>query len=339
VRKIENNFDLVSLLSLKYDMDILDITPVKNVVRVSTKQGDKCLKKVRYDEAQFLFVISAMKHLINKGFKCILPFIPTVDGNIFVKLRDGYGFLTEWISSRECDYSNPIELRMAALTLAKLHNASEGFCPPDEGIERIAWGRWEQKFSKRIGEMYKFRDIIDSKENPTYFDRLYRANVDYFISQGVLSIEHLKQTSYLRIIDDEMKKKSFCHHDFAHHNVLISDDFSVYIIDFDYCICDTRLHDLSSLIIRNMRHGNYNMEKAQYIVDCYTKEGTLKRDGIPVMNAFMEFPQDFWQVGLQYYVEKLKWEEDHFNKRLERVIDDIHDRQLFIDDFQYSIEV
>ena len=34
----------------------------------------------------------------------------------------------------------------------------------------------------------------------------------------------------------------------ASHGTLISEEDKVYLIDFDYCIMDTRLHDITSLI-------------------------------------------------------------------------------------------
>jgi CotS family spore coat protein len=330
---------LVDYLSLKYEMDIQEVRPVKNVVRIVTSEGDKCLKRVKYKKGHFLFILSAMRHLLDRGFYGIIPFIPTCSGEWYVELEDGYGFLTDWISSRECDYSNPIDLKMAAVTLAKLHNASRGFTI-EEGTEpRIGWGKWIEKFSERLRDMDLFKKIIESKSYLTGFDEIYLDNVDNYIEQGISAIEHLKDSKYFELSDREMKEKSFCHHDYAHHNVLISNDFNVYIIDFDYCICDTRLHDLSSLVIRNMRHGNWNMEKAQYIIDCYLKAGHLEKDEIPVMNGFMEFPQDFWQVGLQYYVEKQRWDEVQFNKRLDNFIKDKRERMQFLDEYKYSIEL
>lgn len=336
---MEKGLELKNYLSLEYGIDILDIVPVKNVLRISTSDGDKCLKRVKMGKGHFLFVLSAMKHLLCKGFSGIIPFIPTISDELYIEMEKGFGFLTDWVQSRECDYSNPVDLKMAAVTLAKLHRASQGFNVVQDSEPRIGWGKWIEKFSGRVDEIKKFKDIIKNKSNHTYFDRIYLDYADYYINQGSLAIEHLKESEYFNLSQKEMGNRSFCHHDFAHHNVLISDDFKVYIIDFDYCICDTRIHDLTSLIIRNMRHGNWNMEKAQYIVDCYLKEGHIEKEEVPVMNGFLEFPQDFWQVGLQYYIEKLNWDEMQFNKRLDNVIDDRSDRQKFIDEFKFSIEI
>jgi len=331
--------ELKDRLSLEYDIDIQYITPIKNVIKITTEDGDKCLKRIKYEKGHFLFILSAMKHLMNNGFEGIIPFIPRKNGELYIDLKDGFGFLTDWVNSRECNYSNPIDLKIAAAALSNLHKASENFKPMEGAKPWIGWGSWIENFKRRIDEMLVFRNIIDNKNSLTDFDKLYRDKFDYYLKQGISAIEHLKDTKYLELSGEESKKSSFCHHDYANHNVLMGYDFKVYIIDFDYCICDTRIHDLSSLIIRNMRHGNWNMEKAQYIMDCYLKKGHIIKDEIPVMSAFMEFPQDFWQVGLQYYIEKQKWEDANFNKRLNNVINDMIDRGYFLDEFKSSIEV
>ncbi|KPU44554.1 spore coat protein I [Oxobacter pfennigii] len=331
--------DIRDYLSLKYDININFITPVKNVLRINTESGDKCLKRVKYGKGHFLFILSAMNHLLEQGFESIIPFIPTNKGELFIEYEGYYYFLTDWIKSRECNYQNPVELRLAAVTLSKLHNASLDYKPVKNAEPRIYWGKWVEKFMARMDEMLSFRKIITAKPNHTYFDKMYLEYFDYFYSQGASAIEHLKKSKYLELSKKESMKKGFCHHDYAHHNVLITDDLKAFIIDFDYCICDTRIHDLSSLIIRNMKHGNWNIERAQYIIDCYSRYGYLEEEEIPVINAFMEFPQDFWQVGLQYYVEKQRWEENNFNKRLDNVITDKIERQQFLDEFKDSIEI
>lgn len=48
----------------------------------------------------------------------------------------------------------------------------------------------------------------------------------------------------------------FCHHDYANHNILIDSENQIYIIDFDYCMLDTKLHDLASILIRVMKMAN-----------------------------------------------------------------------------------
>ena len=87
--------------------------------------------------------------------------------------------------------------------------------------------------------------------------------------------------SYWDVSRESEKKGQFCHHDMAEHNFLITTEENMKIIDFDFCIMDTRLHDVASLVIRNMKRGIWDIEKAYFILNEYSKyypinDGDLK---------------------------------------------------------------
>ncbi len=153
------------------------------------------------------------------------------------------------------------------------------------------------------------------------------------IERAEKSMEHLKFTDYISKMKLEIKKNGFCHHDYAHHNVLVNKNGEVSIIDFDYCILDTHLHDLSSLLIRKMKNGKWDLSSAVYILDAYSSIYPVLKDDIVIMAAFMEFPQEFWQIGLQYYLENQPWEEENFLSKLKKIEVDRNERQEFIGEF------
>jgi CotS family spore coat protein len=134
----------------------------------------------------------------------------------------------------------------------------------------------------------------------------------------------------------QIKKKGFCHHDFANHNILIDSENNVNIIDFDYCILDTYLHDLSSLLIRKMKYGKWDNKNATEIIDTYNSINEVKSNSIEIIKAFMEFPQDYWQRGIQYYWEKKDWGEEFFLKKLEKYIEDRDQKQEFLNEFKWG---
>lgn len=148
------------------------------------------------------------------------------------------------------------------------------------------------------------------------------------------ALQHLGESNYYIKMTKEMRGRGFCHHDFAHHNVLIGADNKVTIIDFDYTILDTHLHDLASLLIRRMKNGKWDLENAKFILDAYDSVYRVEGDDIPIMAAFMEFPQDYWQVGIQYYWEQQPWGEEFFLKKLTRIIEDKEEKQEFINEFK-----
>ena len=116
-------------------------------------------------------------------------------------------------------------------------------------------------------------------------------------------------------MQQQVCNKGFCHHDYAHHNVLINNNGDINIIDFDYCILDSYLHDLSSLLIRRMKYNKWELTNAKEILDAYMETHKLEQDDIPIMAAFMEFPQDYWQRGIQYYWEEKTMGEKNFSSK------------------------
>ena len=81
-----------------------------------------------------------------------------------------------------------------------------------------------------------------------------------------------------------------------------------------------------------MANGAY--ENALFIMDEYDDTNSIYKSDIEVMAAFMEFPQEYWQIGIQYYWEKKDWGEEFFLKKLQKIYEDSVDRQIFIEKFR-----
>lgn len=325
--------NIKEIIEKNYNIDVIEVDKFKNAYRVKTSDGYKCFKISKYDENQFIFIMNAIKHLELNGCKNILPAFPKIDGSSFLKLDVGYGYICKWVDSREANYNNPVELRMCIDALSSLHEASRGFKPENIPKCRNYYGRWIEKFEKRCSEMLYFKASITSKDKKNGFDDSYLMHFNSHYKQALKAVSDLKNSKYFDVIENHRPLNELCHHDTANHNFLITSDLEVYIIDFDYCIVDSHLHDLASIIIRNMRYGNWNFDILNYIVEIYSKKIKVTDDDMHLIFCLMQFPQDFWQVGLQYYIEKQPWSEEYFMKKLTRVTEDHKMRFNFINEF------
>lgn len=313
-----------------------EIEKVKNVCKIRCKDKFFCLKVIKYEYGHFIFIISAIKHLQSKGFETIPAFIKTLSGNDYIEIDGKYAYLTEWIDARESDYDNTHDIILTAQKMAELHIKSRNFSITPQMFPRTGWFKWIETYSTRINEILDFKNRIENKKKRTRFDNVYLGIMEEEIERGKNSIDNLSDSDYMFIMEQEITEKGFCHHDFACHNVLIKDNDKVNIIDFDYCILDSHLHDLSSFLMRTMKNGRWSIENALIILRTYNEVYPLFKEEIPVMAAFLEFPQDYWQIGIQYYWERQPWSEDFFMKRLDKIIEDRDMRQEFIDDFRHT---
>lgn len=329
--------ELVEILEENYDIKVESIEKIKNAFKLRTGDRYKCFKACKYDLKQFEFIVNAISYLMEGGYEEIVPINLTKAGEKYIEYNGGYGFLCDWVGSREANFDNQVELRLCIESLAKLHLASRGFNYEINSSVRNQYGKWIYKFKKRCDELLYFKTSLMEKKNYSEFDRIYLKYFEDHYRQGLKTIRDLENSKYLQIVEEHRSLSEFCHHDTANHNFLITAEGRIYLIDFDYCIYDTHLHDLGSILIRNLKYGNWDIRRLEYILDIYTKFIPISKEEKQVIFCFMEFPQDFWQVGLQYYVEKQSWEEGVFLKKLIRIVNDSKERYQFLKNLEGGV--
>lgn len=322
-RAIENN----------YDINIRDIEQIKNAYKIEAKDGGYCVKVIGYQFKHFYFILSAMKHLQNRGFKTIPSILKSKNNIDFIRLGDKYAYLTEWIPSRLSNYDNPVELAKVSQKIGELHTCSTGFRLNMNMYPRYGWYKWISTFNTRCDEILDFANRISQKARKSEFDRIYLANLNTEIERGRESIEGLIRNDYFYLMNKEVMKCGFCHHDLAHHNILVDSSGDLNIIDFDYCILDSHTHDLSSLMIRSMKDGKWSHDRADLILNNYCLTNDITDEELRVMKYFIKFPQGFWQVGLQYYWEQQLWGEEFFVNKLNKYLDDREYREEFLEGY------
>lgn len=323
------NCEAVSrLIEENYNIRPLNVEKRKNIYKITAATGNYCLKVINYEFAHFYFIISVIEHLRRNGFDSTPEIKKTKDEEIYIKIEDRYAYLIPWIRARSSNYEVDEELKNAAKKLRELHKCSEGFTLDGYMKPRVGWFKWIETYETRLLEILDFKKRINQKIIINDFDRLYLDIMDEEIERGKRAINKLRESNYMEYMEREIMKLTVCHHDYAHHNVLIDGKEKLHVIDFDYCILDSPLHDLSSLTIRAMKDGRWSDEKFSFIINSYSKD--ITNDEIRLMAGFMEFPQDYWQVGLQYYWERQPWAEERFMKKIMDYIRDRKGKEEFI---------
>ncbi|MBU3111574.1 CotS family spore coat protein [Clostridium lacusfryxellense] len=326
--------ELKEIVQINYSIHINDIQKIKNVYKIETENEIYCLKIINYEFRHFLFIVGAIKHLQKNGFESIPQIIETIDKQEFITLDKKHAYLTPWVDARECNYDNPEEIKLCTTKLAQLHKKSLNFRVTPDMKPRIAWLKWIETFKTRRNEILDFKRRINEKESISEFDNYYLNIMEDELARSSKSINNLCKSQYINKMKVEIKNRGFCHHDYAHHNVLMEKNGGISIIDFDYCILDTHLHDLSSLLLRRMKTDKWSLENALFIMDEYDNTFSIYKSDIEIMAAFMEFPQEYWQIGIQYYWEKRIKGEEFFLKKLEKLHNDVIGKQIFIDEFR-----
>lgn len=324
-------FQIKNIIEDNYNIKVNSLEKVKNTYKINGFEG-YCLKVVKYDFPHFYFIYNVINHIVNNNGN-VLKFIKTKSNEDYIRFSEGYAYLTPWIESRSANFNDLNEVKNISKEIAYLHKASEGFVIKPLMRPRVNWFSWINVFKTRKEEILDFEKRINQKISKDYFDNLYLDNIDRELYLADLSIDDLEKSKYKEIMSEDLMRLCVCHHDLADHNILLDKNQNVTFIDFDYCILDSYLHDLSSFLVRVLRANNWDENIAYEIINSYSEVNSINKDKLDVMKGFIRYPQGFWQLGLQAYWERQPWKSEKFNKRLEKYIIESKYREKFIQKF------
>lgn len=322
-------YDLSTDLLNLFDFKVNDLISVRGVYLLNTDKGDKILKKINYPLEDLNFIYAGIKYIKNK-FDRVMDFERAKDGEIYVKWKENLYCVMPLVRGRECDFNNPIDLSIAAEGIGELHMASEGF--KSNLSSKYLNGKTINTFSRRIDEMLFFKEIANFHEHKTEFDILYLKNYEVYLKDIKKSIDILEKTKYYKLCSEE-DKVVLCHHDLAHHNIIIEDN-KAHFIDFDYSMIDLKIHDLCNFINKLSRNFAYDMEKTELVIASYLKKNVLDKREIQVLYGMLYFPESFYSICKDYYTRRKDWEEETFYTRFKNKVDCNEFRYDFLNQFE-----
>ncbi len=324
----------------QFDIKIEIIKANKGVYYLKTNKGERCLKRINYGPQKLLFVYGAKEHLIKNGFGDLDRYYLNVNDEPYALVNEDLYTLSEWLEGRECDFRNIYEVKIAAKTLACMHEASKGYDPPENSKLKSDLGRWPHLMEKRTKSLDKMKDIIRKKNIKNDFDMIYLKSVEFYRELGKQALQTLKESNYYELCMIAEEEKTFCHHDFTYHNIIIDSNEKPHIIDFDYCKREVRTFDISNFMIKVLKRVDWNIDFAKAIIESYNSVSKLRDDEYKVLFAYLQFPQRYWRLANRYYYNEVNWGQNTFTNKLSSIIEEKDKFLSFLNEFkkEYNIE-
>ncbi|MGL4774436.1 MAG: CotS family spore coat protein [Clostridium sp.] len=318
----------------QFDIKIETIKANKGVYHLKTNKGERCLKKINYGPQKLLFVYGAKEHLVNNGFNKVDNYFLNIEGEPYALVNEDLYTLSEWLEGRECDFHNIEEVKMASETLAKMHEASKGYDPPENSKLKSDLGRWPSLMNKRIKALDKMRDMVRKKSAKSDFDLVYLKSIDFYKEMGKEALKTMEESEYYELCMIAEKDKGFCHHDFTYHNIILTENEGTYVIDFDYCKREIRAFDISNFMIKVLKRVDWNVEFARAIIESYSNVSEIKAEEYKVLYSFLQFPQRYWRLANRYYYNEVNWGQSTFTNKIESIINEKENHLEFLKKFK-----
>lgn len=306
----------------QFNIKIELIKANKGVYYLKTNKGERCLKRINYGPQKLLFVYGAKEHLIKNGFSKVDKYYLNIDEEPYALVNEDLYTLSEWLGGRECDFHNIEEVKLAAKTLAIMHEASKGYEPPENSKLKSDLGRWTHLMGKRIKSLDKMRDKLRKKSNKSDFDMVYLKSMEFYKEMAKKALNTLECSAYYDLCEMAERDKSFCHHDYTYHNIILNENNDVYIIDFDFCKREIRTFDISNFMIKVLKRVDWDINFANAIIECYNSVSPLSKEEYKVLYAYLQFPQRYWRLANRYYYNEVNWGQNTFYNKLQGIVDE-----------------
>ena len=119
-----------------------------------------------------------------------------------------------------------------------------------------------------------------------------------------------------------------CHLDLAHHNFIIEDN-EINIIDFDYCKLGIKVLDIYNYIVKVIKNYAYNKDILVKIINDYNEIFEISVKEKKVVSALLNYPRDFINISMDYYLKQKSWDEEVFISRFrDKIENDIFRTEL-----------
>jgi CotS family spore coat protein len=323
-----STYDLNTKIFDNYNFSVEDAAPLRSVYILTTNEGFKIFKKIVYSKAELIFIYEAL-NIIRSKYPHIINYKENIYDIPYVEYNSELYVVLDLIEGRECLFENPIDLRNTAEALAKYHEAAHNI-KLNSNLRNNS-GKMISRYKHRIRDMESYKKIAQMHVNKSEFDRLYLEYVDYYLNCAKSALEHVLSSPYRELCEI---KKTLCHHDLAHHNVLMGNDNNVYFIDFDYAIIDLPYHDISNLITKAAKSNGWCTDILDTIIGAYESVNDLNLKEFEVLYGYLLFPLDFYEVTTGYYMRTKEWDEDDFTDKLRRKAGYKEDREIFLNHFK-----
>ncbi len=294
--------DMVTILT-HWGESPKEIYPVRDVYRVITFRGKRCLKEVRHSRDRFLFMLDGMSYVRNRGFTLMPNFFPARDGSMIIPFNESFFSLQEWIDGIEADYQNTDQMSLAAGTLAQFHRASIGFVPGKEYHVKNKLGKWPKNLKEKTEDLIKWLDMAGNVPSPNNFERKFLEFGGWLLDHASTSREKLAESKYQELVEEARDWGTLVHGDTAARNFVISEG-RFYLIDFDSMSLDISVTDLWRLLRRTLKRNRWDLGLGEKILTSYHQYFPLESKHLEVLGAFLEFPEIPWRIVREYYDQR-----------------------------------
>lgn len=323
----------------QYDIEVQRTRKGRGAILCDTAQGCMIFKEYSGNPDKIELQDRLLKQINRIGLVQTESIIPSRDGALSVKGADGVNYILKtWQDGRECSIYDRAECMEAVRLLAQMHDSMR-FPADTPGLPAIFSP--SKEYDKHNRELKRVRKYLKQRGQKTWFEIRLLNSFDFFLEQALAVTEEWEKYCVSGAAasggSDEPDMISFCHGDYQYHNI-IRGNSGWFVMNFEKCLPDDPIRDLYLLLRKLLEKSNWSVTLGADLLEAYEKKRRLTAMSRIDLYYRLAYPEKFWKIANFYYNSGKAWIPGRNQEKLEKLIAQEQEKQLFLDEIFRDVE-
>lgn len=297
-REFLSSYDLDISLLENYNINIIDLIPLKKNYIIETNEGKKLLKKLDFEIERLNFINNGMEALTYNGFDKFSRYNKNSSENIYTPWKNNIYGLKDYLEGEECICADKEKIELVVDSVMKMYEASKDFSLKYQG-EYTDLGRLIGQQQTNMNKLKCFRELLKGYKYKTEFQILMEEVMDEFINKLQLGIDLLMGSSYFKLCKDS-NCIGLIFNNLQNQSIILSNN-DIYFSDLDDVLVGLSVQDLYGLMRRVEKLDVNDDGLSKYVFEVWDKKTNISEEEVEVLKALLTIPQDFINLTIDYF--------------------------------------
>lgn len=314
----------------QYEMEVLRTRKGRGSILCETKEGIYTFREYGGPIEKIDLQDQLLNHLQEQGFANAEQIVRSKEGQLYVQDVDGTCYvLKTFLEGRECTVTEEEECVKAMKVLADLH---QKICLKENPVALgLPVFSLQKEYEKHNRELRRVRKFLREKSQKNAFELYLQKEFDFFLEQA-LEIGNMV-TEFATPQDKAFVREEgmFCHGDFQHHNLIWTGE-TFKVLNFEKCILDDQVRDLSLFLRKVLEKNNWSKELGKRLLEAYQECRPLSARSYISLYYRLAYPEKFWKIANFYINTGKAWIPEKNTEKLNKVIEQENEKRAFLEE-------
>lgn len=315
-----------------YEIEVSRTWKGRGAILCESDKGLLILKEYSGPKDKIYFQDALLNSISGRGFEMVESILRAKDGELIVYDQDRTSYILKtYFEGRECNVRDTKECLQVVKTLARLHNASEVPLVQEPGTKPEFY--IDREYEKHNKELRKVRKYLRDKSQKTNFEIYLLKHYDYFYAIALRAAEEMRD--YLKeALQEQQASNIVCHGDYQYHNILITKNSEMAIINFEKCIIDNPVRDLYLFMRKLLEKSSWSIELGTALLDAYSGERRMTEQDFVQLYYRFTYPEKFWKIVNFYFNSGKAWIPGRNMEKLQKLLEQEGDKVKFLENYK-----